>query len=95
MWARSSSSRRDHGSTREHLPYTALVKRVSDSELQGEAARLVRIARTLAERLGPALGQALVIENRPGAAGNIGTVSVLKAPADGSTPIKFNLPAKR
>ena len=43
------------------------------------------IARNLAERLGPGLGQSLVIENRPGAGGNIGTELIAKAPADGYT----------
>jgi tripartite-type tricarboxylate transporter receptor subunit TctC len=41
------------------------------------------IARTLAERLSGALGQSLVIENRPGAGGNIGTEMIAKAPPDG------------
>ena len=43
------------------------------------------IARQLAERLGPALGQTVVIENRGGAGGNIGTEMLAKAPADGYT----------
>jgi tripartite-type tricarboxylate transporter receptor subunit TctC len=41
------------------------------------------IARTLAERLSPALGQSLVIENRAGAGGNIGTELAAKAAPDG------------
>ncbi len=43
------------------------------------------IARTLAERLTNALGQSLVIENRPGAGGNIGTEMLAKTPGDGYT----------
>jgi len=43
------------------------------------------IARTMAERLSPALGQALVLENRPGAGGNIGTELAAKAAPDGYT----------
>jgi len=43
------------------------------------------VARTLAQPLSEALGQPVVIENRPGAGGNIGTVAVARAPADGYT----------
>ena len=43
------------------------------------------IARTLAPKLTEKLGQAIVIENRPGAAGNIGTEMVAKSPPDGYT----------
>lgn len=43
------------------------------------------VARTLAQPLSEALGQAVVIENRPGAGGNIGTVAVARAAADGYT----------
>ena len=43
------------------------------------------IARTLAPKFTEKLGQAMVIENRPGAAGNIGTEMVAKSPPDGYT----------
>ena len=43
------------------------------------------IARTIGQRLGDALGQPVLIENRPGAGGLIGFESILKAPADGHT----------
>ena len=43
------------------------------------------IARTLGDRLAQDLGQAFVIENRPGAGGNIGADFVAKQPADGHT----------
>ena len=43
------------------------------------------IARTLAEALRTALGQAVVIDNRPGAATNIGADLVAKAKPDGYT----------
>ncbi len=41
------------------------------------------LARTMSERLGTALGQSLVIENRPGAGSNIGNEIIAKAPPDG------------
>src|SRR6476660_479692 len=39
--------------------------------------------RTLEPKLSAELGQALVIEYRPGAGGNIGTAAIAKAPPDG------------
>ena len=43
------------------------------------------IARTLGEKAGRTLGQPFVIENRPGAGGNIGADFVAKQPGDGYT----------
>ena len=40
------------------------------------------IARLMGERLSDRLGQPFIIENRPGAAGNIGTEVVVRAPPD-------------
>lgn len=43
------------------------------------------LARLLAERLAPLMGQPVVIDNRPGATGNIGNEVVAKSKADGYT----------
>lgn len=43
------------------------------------------IGRTIGTELSARLGQAIVIDNKPGAAGNIGAALVAKAPADGYT----------
>jgi tripartite-type tricarboxylate transporter receptor subunit TctC len=43
------------------------------------------LARVVAEKLSPVLGQPIVIDNRPGAGGNIGADFVAKSPADGYT----------
>ena len=43
------------------------------------------IARVLSEKLAPALGVPLVVENRPGAGGNLGTALIARAAPDGYT----------
>ncbi|MBC5785886.1 tripartite tricarboxylate transporter substrate binding protein [Ramlibacter sp. USB13] len=43
------------------------------------------VARTVGPRLSQRLGRPVVVENRAGASGNIGTEAVVRAPADGST----------
>ena len=43
------------------------------------------MARLIGQWLSERLGQQFVIENRPGAGGNIGTEAVVRAPADGYT----------
>ena len=42
------------------------------------------IARLLAERLGPAIGRNLIVENMPGQAGSLALAAVARMPADGS-----------
>jgi tripartite-type tricarboxylate transporter receptor subunit TctC len=43
------------------------------------------MGRTLAERLGPRLGQTIVVENKPGASSMVAAAFVAKAPPDGYT----------
>lgn len=43
------------------------------------------IARLVAVKLAPVLGQPVIVENKPGAGGNLGAEIALKSPADGYT----------
>lgn len=45
------------------------------------------VARILGQKLGEAWGQAVIVDNRPGAGGSVGTAFVAKAPADGYTVV--------
>jgi tripartite-type tricarboxylate transporter receptor subunit TctC len=47
------------------------------------------VTRTVAQPVSEALGQPVVVENRPGAAGLLGTDMAAKAPADGYTLLMF------
>ena len=49
-------------------------------------------ARLIGEWLSERLGQPFIIDNRPGAGGNIGTEAVVKAPADGHTLLLATIP---
>lgn len=49
------------------------------------------LARVIAVKLGERLGQPIVIENKPGAGGNIGTDHVAKQPANGYTMLMGNI----
>ena len=52
---------------------------------QAPAASSDLLARTLGERLNAAWGQPVIIDNRPGAGGNVGAAYAARAPADGYT----------
>ncbi|MFL6305731.1 MAG: Bug family tripartite tricarboxylate transporter substrate binding protein [Candidatus Sulfotelmatobacter sp.] len=49
------------------------------------------VARLLSQFLSERLGHPFVVENRPGAGGNVGTETVVKAPADGYTLLLINV----
>jgi tripartite-type tricarboxylate transporter receptor subunit TctC len=87
--------------TRRRLPLAAAAMLVAPGIVRAQAwapTRPVRIivpfgaggpadiyARVLGEKLGAALGQAFVIENRPGAGAVVGTDVAAKSPPDGHT----------
>ena len=49
------------------------------------------VARFLAEKLAPVLGQSLLVENKPGAQGIVGLEAVKNSPADGYTFVYVNV----
>ena len=51
----------------------------------GQATDMV--ARLLADRLAPLLGESVIVENRPGQGGSIALASLLQTPADGHTMV--------
>lgn len=50
-------------------------------------------ARLIAQKLSQRLGQQVLVDNRPGASGSIGTAAFIKSPADGYTISMFGMPA--
>src|ERR1700761_7577735 len=77
------------------LPFLAFARNAPAESWPSHAIRFVvpwpaggvadTIARVTAEKLSERLGQKLIVENKPGASGNIGMASVAAAPADGYT----------
>jgi tripartite-type tricarboxylate transporter receptor subunit TctC len=50
------------------------------------------LARIIAPKLSESMGQQVIVDNRPGAAGNIGTEAVVRAPPDGHTIVMTTIP---
>ena len=82
--------------TLTHLLSLVLVGTVSlAASAQGNTIKIITpftagtgydtIARTVGTRLSEKLGTPVVVQNMPGASGNIGTEAAAKSPADGST----------
>ncbi|MGC1662648.1 MAG: tripartite tricarboxylate transporter substrate binding protein [Bradyrhizobium sp.] len=69
------------GSVVQAEPWPSRLIKVTIPFGAGSAADVV--PRVVFDRLSAELGQAIVVENRPGAGGTIGTAAVVKAEADG------------
>jgi len=97
-----------HRRTFVHLAAGAAASPIISSVAQAQAypSRTVRIivgfppggatdiqGRLIGEWLTERLGQQFIVENKPGASGNIGTDTVAKAPADGYTLLQVVTPA--
>ena len=50
------------------------------------------VARLVADKLSPRLGQTVIVENKPGAGGDVGATLVAKSPADGYVVLVANHP---
>jgi tripartite-type tricarboxylate transporter receptor subunit TctC len=69
-------------------PYPTRPVRVIVGQAAGSGSDIV--ARLIGQFLSGRLGQQFVIENRPGAAGNIATEAVVRSPPDGHTLLLVN-----
>ena len=76
------------GTTLAQQPYPARTVRIVVPLSPGGSNDL--LARIVAERLTPSLGQPVVVDNRPGASGNIGTELVARSAPDGHTLLMAN-----
>lgn len=85
------------------LAATVLPARAADDAWPGKVIKMVvafppggptdTAARIVAQGLSARLGQSVIVENRSGASGSIGTASFIKSPADGYTLSMFGMPA--
>jgi tripartite-type tricarboxylate transporter receptor subunit TctC len=69
------------GARAQPAPFPARPVRIVVPQAPGGASDA--LARVMAARLGERWGQNVVVENRAGAGGNVGTEAVAKSPADG------------
>ncbi len=65
--------------------HAAEITRILVGFPPGQATDIV--ARLLADRLGPALGETVIVENRPGQGGSIALASLSQSPPDGRTMV--------
>jgi tripartite-type tricarboxylate transporter receptor subunit TctC len=65
--------------------HAAEITRILVGFPPGQATDIV--ARLLADRLGPALGETIIVENRPGQGGSIALASLSQSPPDGRTMV--------
>ncbi|SFE33185.1 Bug family tripartite tricarboxylate transporter substrate binding protein [Paracidovorax wautersii] len=85
------------------LAGTSLHALAADTAWPGKVIKMVvafpaggptdTVARITAQKLGERLGTTIVVDNRPGASGSIGTASFIKSAPDGNTLSMFGMPA--
>jgi len=71
------------GSAFAQAPYPAQPVKIIVPFIAGSAPDVA--ARVVSERLAAGLGQTFIVDNKPGASGNIGAEVAVRAPADGYT----------
>jgi len=74
------------------LAQTFPVKSVRMIVPYGAGGSVDLIARLVAQKLSEGMGQQVLVDNRPGASGNIGTELAVRSPADGYTLLMVTIP---